>query len=274
MRIRLSHRTSYEYETPARAVIQLLRMTPRPHDGQQVMRWHIEIDADANVRRGEDALGNITHAAFVEGPLSRLVVSVTGEVETWDTSGVLRGTVERFPPEVFLRETPLTQPDADLRRFALDSAGGPGDPLEKLHALMAAVSAEVVFDTAPTDAATPAAAAFALRRGVCQDLAHVFIAAARTLGAPARYVSGHLVRDDGAEDQEAAHAWAEAHVPGLGWVGFDAANCLCPTPSYLRVAIGLDYLGAAPVRGSRSGGGAEHMEVKLKVGHAGQQSQA
>jgi transglutaminase-like putative cysteine protease len=104
---------------------------------------------------------------------------------------------------------------------------------------------------------------------VCQDLAHIFIASARAMGLPARYVSGHLARSDGQIDQEAAHAWCEAYVEDLGWVGFDPANGVCPTEAYVRVAIGLDYLGAAPVRGSRYGGDGERLDVRLRVTPAG-----
>ena len=182
---------------------------------------------------------------------------------------MVRGAVERFPPLVFLRETALTRCDTALRTFA-EQAGQGANLLDRLHALLATVHQEMTFETARTDSGTSAAEAFALRHGVCQDLAHIFVGAARWLGAPARYVSGHLARGDGQIDQEAGHAWAEAYVEGLGWVGFDPANGVCPTDAYVRVATGLDYLGAAPVRGSRYGGSGEHLEVKLRVTPAGQ----
>ena len=275
MRIRLAHLTRYQYQGPAKSIIQILRLTPRSHEGQHVVRWRLEIDADARLNKGEDALGNLIHTIYVNGPVSELAVSVEGEIETWETHGVVAGAVERFAPEVYLRDTPLTEADAALKAFARDAAAaGGGDVLARLHALTAAIHREMAFDTAPTDAGTSAAQAFALKRGVCQDLSHVFIAAARALGVPARYVSGHLAREDGVADQEAAHAWAEAYAPGLGWVGFDPTNAVCPTPYYIRLAIGLDYLGAAPVRGSRVGGGQEQMDVKLHVSHATRQTQA
>jgi transglutaminase-like putative cysteine protease len=130
------------------------------------------------------------------------------------------------------------------------------------------------FDVGTTDATTPAAQAFALGHGVCQDHAHVFIAASRSLGFPTRYVSGYLLRSDGTVIQEAGHAWAEAHVPGLGWVGFDPANGVSPTDAYVRVAVGLDYLGAAPVRGTRYGGGEEILDVHVRVDEARRQLQS
>src|SRR5215218_10340070 len=123
----------------------------------------------------------------------------------------------------------------------------------------------MTFDPDPTHSATTASEAFALKRGVCQDLAHIFIAAARSIGIPARYVGGHFHRDDGVDDQDAGHAWAEAFVPNLGWVAFDATNGICATDSHLRIAAGLDYLGAAPVRGTRFGGSGETLSVNVRV---------
>ena len=112
-----------------------------------------------------------------------------------------------------------------------------------------------------------------MKRGVCQDLAHIFIAAARSIDIPARYIGGHFHRADGVTAQEAGHAWAEAYIENLGWVGFDPTNGICTTDSHVRVAIGLDYLGAAPVRGARSGGSGETLKVAVHVDQARQQAQ-
>ena len=133
---------------------------------------------------------------------------------------------------------------------------------------------DVAFDTNPTHAATTATEAFALKRGVCQDLTHIFIAAARSIGIPARYVGGHMHRSDGVVEQQAGHAYAEAYVPDLGWVGFDAANGICASDAHARIAVGLDDLGAAPVRGARYGGGGEELEVAVRVGQSAGQMQS
>ena len=274
MRIRIAHETQYDYERPAREVLQLLRLQPRDHDGQRVLRWRVEVDAEGRLRRGEDAFGNVLHTFTLGAPVERMTVRVTGEVETRDTAGVIGGWPETLPPSVYLRATPLTALDPAMTAFAdtaLEDAGP--DPLDRLHALMAAIYAGVEFRTGATSAATTAAEAFALKRGVCQDLAHIFIACARRAGSPARYVSGHLLRSDRI-DQEAAHAWAEAWIEGLGWLGFDPANGVSPTERHLRIAAGPDYLAAAPVRGARYGGGAERMEVRLRVCDPSAPSQA
>ena len=275
MRVRISHRTTYAYETPPTAVTQLLRLTPRNHDSQYVVNWRIDLSEDCLLHQHEDAFGNITHSFTADGPFDKLSVTVDGEVDTVDTNGVVHGAVERFPPSMFLRETDLTTADKAIVDFAAAlRADNDGDTLSLMHALMAAVHGEITFDTDPTHVATTAAEAFALRRGVCQDITQIFIAAARRLGVPARYVGGHFYRGDGGEAQEAGHAWAEAYVEGLGWVGFDPTNKICPTDAHVRIAMGLDYLGAAPVRGTRYGGSGETLTVAVQVAQAQRQSQS
>ena len=274
MRLRISHLTSYRYDQPATSVIQMLRLTPRNHDGQYVARWRIDVSTDCRLEKHEDAFGNVTHAFTADGPFSDLAVMVEGEVETRDTQGIVRGAVERFPPALYLRETPLTSPDAKISDFAgacRDDAGG--KVLGLLHLMLERLHRDITYDTDPTHATTTAAQAFALGRGVCQDLTHVFVAAARSLAIPARYVGGYFHRNDGVKEQDAGHAWAEAFVPELGWVAFDPANGLCATDAYVRVAVGLDYLGAAPLRGTRYGGAGEALAVKVRVDQAAQQTQ-
>lgn len=275
MRIRISHTTTYVYDTPPTGVTQVLRLTPRNHEGQYVCAWRIDLSQDCRLHQHEDAFGNITHSFTAEGPFRELSVTVEGEVETQDTQGVVRGAVERFPPQLYLRETALTESNAAILDFAEATRAAAGrDPLSLLHAMLTALNREITFDTDPTHVATTAAEAFALRRGVCQDLTHIYIAAARALGIPARYVGGHFWRADGITAQEAGHAWAEVYVDNLGWVGFDATNGICTGEAHVRVAVGLDYLGAAPVRGTRFGGSGEQLKVAVHVDQAQRQAQS
>ena len=275
MRIHISHETVYRYETPAFGVIQTLRLTPRSHDGQYVLGWRIDVSENCQLDQHEDAFGNITHVFTAEGPFEELRVLVEGEVDTQDTHGVVTGAIERFPPSLYLRETALTAIDPAIGGLAREcwEAAGP-DVLATLHRLLDRLHNEMEYDANPTHAATTAAEAFALKRGVCQDLTHIFIAAARSVAVPSRYIGGHFYRADGTTQQEAGHAWAEAFVPGLGWVAFDAANGICATDAHVRVAVGLDYLGAAPVRGSRYGGEGEALEVAVSVNQPMRQSQS
>jgi len=275
MRIYISHETTYRYQQPVRSVIQTLRLTPRNHDGQYVVNWRIDVSENCQLDQLEDAFGNIAHVFSAEGPFSELRVHVEGDVDTQDTDGVVRGAIERFPPSLYLRETPLTRLDPAIADFARETQRATGDDaLKTSHGLVERLHHELTYDESPTHTGTTAAEAFALKRGVCQDLSHIFIAAARSLGIPARYIGGHFHRADGVTVQEAGHAWTEAFVPDLGWVAFDPTNGISATDAHVRVAVGLDYLGAAPVRGSRNGGGDETLSVAVQVDQAGRQAQS
>ncbi len=274
MHIRVRHETIYRYAEPVKAAIQKLALTPRNHDGQHVLDWRIDVDRDCRLRANEDAFGNIVHSLSVDGPLETLTTLVEGEVETFDTAGVVRGAIERFPPALYLRETPLTAADEALRDFARETTDREPNLLSKLHALLGALHEAMIFDDDATHSKTTAIEAFAHRKGVCQDFAHAFIACARALEIPARYAGGYFLRSDGRGEQAAGHAWAESFVDGLGWVGFDPAHGASPDENYVRVAVALDYLGAAPIRGARTGGGDETMEVSVRVARAQSQSQS
>jgi transglutaminase-like putative cysteine protease len=238
MRIRISHSIAYAYAEPARHITQILRLTPRDHDGQHVMSWRIEPTVDGRLRAAQDAFGNIVHSFSADGPIAEMAIKVEGLIETSDLAGLLRGTAERVPVDVFLRDTLLTGPDEALRSFADDAAGEAGTPLSQMHALM---------------------------EGIAQDIAHIFIACARHLGIPARYVSGYVAQSERLRHANGAHAWAEIHLDDYGWIGFDAANGLCPTDTHVRVATGLDFAGAAPVRGARAGGDGEALAIRISA---------
>ena len=273
MRIHISHETRYHYDAPTNGVIQTLRLTPRNHDGQYVIHWRIDVSEDCRLDVHEDAFGNVTHTFTAEGPFTELSVQVEGEVDVQNTAGLVRGTIERFPPSLYLRPTPLTEIDGAIAEFAREVRSQSDDTLPMLHALLGRIHSEMTFDVTPTQTSTTAAEAFALRRGVCQDLTHIFIAAARHLDIPARYVGGYFHRADGVTQQDAGHAWAEAYVPSIGWVAFDPTNGICASDAHVRVAVGLDYLGAAPVRGARRGGGTESMAVNVSVDQVARQVQ-
>jgi transglutaminase-like putative cysteine protease len=276
MHIRISHETIYHYDTPAKMATQILRLTPRNHDGQYVANWRVDLSENCRLHRSEDAFGNTMHTFTAEGEFQTLRIGVEGVVDTLDTAGVIRGTVERFPPRLFLRTTPTTMPDADIVSFAQTtraSAGQRADKISILHAFLRALHSTIRFDTDPTDVGTTAIEAFALKRGVCQDITHIFIACCRSVGIPARYVSGYFRRNDEVVHQDAGHAWVEAFIDNLGWVAFDPTNGISATDAHVRVAIGLDYLSAAPVRGTQIGGANESLTVAIVVDQARHQMQ-
>jgi len=265
MRLRVAHSIVRHFDPPAPAVSQLLRLTPRNHEGQHVINWRIDVSIDARLNAHQDAFGNITHFLSAAEPLDALRISVVGEVETQNGDGVVRGTVERFSPSLFLRDTLLTQADQRIGDFARDiRESKKGDVLAELHLLLDRLHQEMRGEDEPsqTEAAT-AAEVFQRKRGVARDLAHIFVGAARSLSIPARFVAGYLCIDG--VEQRSGHAWAEAYVPKLGWIGFDPVKGVCPTEAYIRVAVGLDALGAIPIRGAHYGGSTEKLAVAIEV---------
>jgi transglutaminase-like putative cysteine protease len=270
MRLTIRHTTVYTYEEPFVTLIEALRLTPRPHAGQLIHRWSVRVDDERPLATHIDGYGNIVLTFSARGAHTSHAISVDGEVETTDTYGVVKSAIETITPRFFLSTTPQTEPDAAIFALADAASHRKGGRLQQLHGLMLTVRERIEFIAGETHARTTAAEALAEGRGVCQDHAHVFISAARAMGCPARYVSGYLWAGDDIV-APASHAWAEAYVEQLGWVGFDVANHVCPTDAYVRVAIGRCYAEAIPVRGVRTGGRAERMTVNVQVAAMQQQ---
>lgn len=262
MLLEIRHTTTYRYDTKARYAIESLRLTPPTFDAQKVLEWSVKAPGIEKAAKFRDGFGNLVQLAVLNEQHESITIEAKGIVETIDRIGVARGLPEPAPLRVFLRETPKTSPDDAVRALATKCAEG--CTLDKLHKLMHVVHLAVSYETGTTHEHTSAAEALADGRGVCQDLAHIFISASRVLGIPARYVNGYFL--SGTPDpSEAHHAWAEAWVEGLGWVGFDPANLICPTERYVRLATGLDAAGAAPIRGARRGGEHETLDVSVEV---------
>jgi transglutaminase-like putative cysteine protease len=262
MLISVRHVTRYVYTEPASYTVQSLRLTPAPFNGQRIADWQVRVTGCLEPLVFRDGFGNTVQLVTVATPHSELTIEAAGTVETENRDGVVAGLGKAIPPRVFLKETPQTRPNAAIRALAQSVAGS--GAVERLHALAAAVRDRVEYVKGATGAHTGAAEALGDGKGVCQDHAHIFISAARTLGVPARYVTGYLVLD-GPDPANANHAWAEAYVEALGWVGFDVANRVCPTDRYVRLACGLDAGYAAPIVGSRRGGAGESLDVCVAV---------
>jgi transglutaminase-like putative cysteine protease len=264
MLLTVDHVTLYRYDRPVRGVVQSHRLTPSRFDGQQVLEWSVTVTGGTKGGGFRDGAGDWVQGWTVAGPVDQIEVRVTGKVQTTDTAGILRGHKEVAPPEAYLRDTDATKPDAALRALAAIIAKAE-NPLAGCHALSEAVADAIAYKPGTTQAHTTAAEALAQGEGVCQDHAQALIAAARAGGIPARYVSGYLQSGQDGLDHEAAHAWAELHLPGFGWIGFDPANRCCPDARYIRLGSGLDAQDAAPIRGISRGQGTEILAVTVAV---------
>jgi len=270
MKLNIRHSTIYHYDQPGGQLIQRCHLTPQTSATQTVLDWRVTAPGIDQALRYTDAFGNVTHLINIQLEAAEVEVIAEGTVDTRDAAGVMGPDAGQVPLGAYLTPTPPTQPNAAIRTLARRHEGETG--LELMHALMGSVRDAVDFVVGASHAHTTAAEALKEGKGVCQDHAHVFISAARELGVPARYVSGYMAMTPG-ETAEASHAWAEAYVPDLGWIGFDVANRMCPDERYVRVAVAMDVTGARPVKGIRRGyqQSAEHLRVEVLVDPAAEQ---
>lgn len=264
MLIRVEHATTYHYSEPVMATTQYLRMTPLSGRTQAVESWVLSCPG-ATMTPWSDQYGNVCHTLTANKPVDQLEIRVSGLVRTRDTSGVVGvSSPSGLPLMLYLRETPQTAATEAIHGFASKfKATEKKDRIELLHDVMLGISEEVAYSQGETHVHTTGSDALEQGSGVCQDHAHIFCSVARVLGVPTRYVSGYMTRGIGHEAHAASHAWAEAFVDSLGWVGFDPTNRACPDESYIRTAIGLDYSEAGPLRGVRAGGGTETLSISV-----------
>lgn len=262
MRLKICHTTRYRFDEPVRYGLQQLRKTPKTSHQQEVLHWETEISGGRKELAFEDQHNNTVELLSFDKDTREMTITSRGEVEIGESHGIVGRHLGPAPLWLYLRSTALTGQGPGTR--ALVRAAEGDTDLERLHGLSHAIGAAITYEIGASHPGWTAEDAIAAGRGVCQDHAHVFVACAREMGFPARYVSGYLMLDDRA-GQDAMHAWAEAHVTGLGWVGFDVSNGISPDQRYVRVATGRDYAQAAPVNGRRIGGAGEALSVDIEV---------
>ena len=259
MKLQVFHETSYRYEQPVRRSIQMLRMTPAKTHRQNVLNWQLDLPGKATP--WTDAYGNLCHCLVLENASQDIVLRARGSVDlTESDQGEPEGLV---PHAVYLRATMLTRVDASIQNFIEPFRSSvKSRPYIALHDVMLALLERMPYETGITHVGDSAVQSFAKGKGVCQDHTHVFLACARFLGVSSRYVSGYLHSAE--NEQVASHAWAEAWVGGR-WIGYDVSNSSDADRGHIRLAHGLDYESASPVRGMRIGGGNETMHSFAKV---------
>ena len=263
MKLQISHTTEYSFDQPVEYALQKVRLRPMSGPTQQVGDWALAIEGGTLETGYRDHYGNLVDLVSANEGTQKLTVTATGMVETLNTTGVLGMVFGRMPLWHFQSTTPQTEPGAHTEPFAKVIRQGE-TTLQGLHDALAAIIEAVPYATGQTRNDTTAEEAIEIGKGVCQDHAHIMIAAARQAGLPARYISGYLMMNDRV-DQDASHAWAEVYINDLGWVGFDVSNGVSPDERYVRIAIGRDGREAAPISGLRLGNADETMIVSLQV---------
>ena len=287
MRYSVRHVTRFTYETPIAESVMEARMQPRSDSTQHCLHFALTTTPGARVMTYQDHDGNNVHFFDIPARHSRLTVTAEAIVESGSAAAVpdrlgpgswdeLDAAVESGELWEYLAPSPFTQATALLEAFAreIDLQRG-DDPLALLHRLTGDVYRRFEYKPKTTRVDSPIDEALDARCGVCQDFAHVFIALARPLGIPARYVSGYLFRDVSAHDRSAdgaSHAWVEAFLPRLGWTGFDPTNNIVAGERHIRVAVGRDYADVPPTRGVYKGASAVQSELMVSVRVGAQQS--
>ena len=270
MKLHVRHTTDYRYTEPLRYALQTLWLTPQSGPAQTVYFW--SLGAPEKLFSQLDAFGNPIHSYTFVGKEADNVrwslVNAAGDVETL---GVAEFTdAASLPhPDFFLRATHLAQPHPALaefgRRFVMPSTTRGKADLGMLLALSQGVVGAVSYQQNSTSVTTTALEAFKAGAGVCQDQAHVMVAICRSLGIPARYVSGYFYAAN--EPDLASHAWVDVclDVASRRWVSIDVTHSCLIDERHVRLAMGTDYNACPPAKGVRQGGGKETMTVDITI---------
>src|SRR5712664_3610633 len=266
MKLEIVHETRYRYVSPIAETVMEVRLQPMEGNGQRCVKFDLDVSSGLEPRAYRDGYGNNVHYFNLVRPHARLNVTSRSVVETGldpdaDPGEELVQDFLRFRAPV--KDVPGVLELAS-RHPITDHESGP-DVERALDELTITINREFAYDRAVTNVYSAVDDVLALRAGVCQDFAHLFIAIARAMGVPARYVSGYI-HDPGVTGHAvASHAWAEAWVPTRGWVGFDATHPIRTTEHHVRLAVGRDYTDAAPTRGVYVGSATGTMAIRVKT---------
>jgi transglutaminase-like putative cysteine protease len=264
MRLEIVHTTRYRYSGPIAETVMEVRLRPMDGNGQRCLEFDLEISSGIQPRSYLDGYGNNVHYFNLVRPHASLSVTSRSIVET---GGVLDSDPGEDLVQDYLRFRSPVKDAPGIRELAsrhpiAERSSGPSVE-QALDELTLAISREFTYDRAVTNVYSAVDEVLALRAGVCQDFAHLLIAVARSMGVPARYVSGYIHAPGAATT--ASHAWAEAWVPGRGWIGYDATHPVRAAENHVRLAVGRDYSDAAPTRGIYVGSATGTMEVQVRT---------
>ena len=279
----ISHRTTYTYFEPVSVCHNVLRLAPRNTDSQICTRVAVRISPEPNtIREYEDFFGNKVMYFSIEKEHARLTVDVQSEVEigieavgpgkgigSWADGGEA-GKGDGGEIRQFVFETPMTAWNEEIEQYARVSFP-PGRPVpEAAGDLMRRIYTDFEFTPGFTTISTPVEVVMKEKKGVCQDYAHLAIACLRSVGLPARYVSGYIetVSPAGQEKligADASHAWFSVYDPAAGWMDFDPTNNMIPGDQHITIGWGRDYADIAPMKGIILSSGSHGLKVSVDV---------
>ncbi len=261
MRLSIEHVTTFEYTNQISEAYTELRLRPLDANGQHCLSFSLHTEPHDEIYQYRDRFGNdVRHFDTIQ-PHQRLVAESKSDILTPDRFVPDEGVLSPLDEFDFLMATDYVTLTPGIHDFASNLCLG-CDPYGAVMALMHNVHAMLKYEKGATDVNTNAAQALALGRGVCQDFSHLMLAACRSQGFPARYVSGYLYAQG---FSSATHAWVDVYVPGHGWISLDPTHNTEQGAGYVRLAIGRDYADVPPTRGVFVGNASEHMQVSVSV---------
>ncbi len=266
MKVEIVHTTRYHYSAPIAETVMEVRLRPMEGNGQRCIDFRLEISHGVKPRHYLDGYGNDVHYFNLVRPHSGLSVVSRSTVETGLPPDEDPG--EELVQDFLRFRSPVKELDGVkelARRHPIDDPSSPASVERALDELTTTIAREFTYDQTVTNVYSAVDDVLALKAGVCQDFAHLFIAVARSMGVPARYVSGYIHLRGDKTSFTASHAWAEAWIAGQGWVGFDATHPVRTTPNHVRLAVGRDYSDAAPTRGIYVGSANSTMTISVKT---------
>lgn len=265
MKLAIVHTTSYRYTAPIAESVVELRLRPMDGAGQRCLDFTLELTPASKQRTYMDGYGNHVHYFNLVKPHSRLTITSRSTVETGLPPD---GQGEDLVADFLRFRSPVNDVEGVRRLARAHPIPKPRTPEaieQALDALTLTISRDFTYDRTITNVYSTVDEVLELRGGVCQDFAHLFVAVARSMGVPARYVSGYLHMQGDRSATTASHAWAEAWVPDRGWLGFDATRPVRVSEHHVRLAVGRDYSDAAPTRGVYVGSARGAMTVRVRT---------
>ncbi len=282
MILRAIHTTTYTYSETVALCHTEVRLAPRSDHGQTLIDHELTIEPrpDSSVAR-TDYFGNPVTAFIIDQPHDTLRVTASSLVETGAGQAIHPGltppweqvreaiarhdSADTFEAYQFVLDSPRVPPTPEFTAYAEQSFSKARPILECAVDLCHRIFTDFKYDQDATTVTTPVTEAMRSRHGVCQDYSHVMIACMRSLGLPARYVSGYLHTGDNAVGAHASHAWLSIFCPGFGWLDIDPTNDVLPSTRHVTLAWGRDYSDVPPVKGVALGGGDQTIEVEVRV---------
>jgi transglutaminase-like putative cysteine protease len=278
MKLRITHRTAFRYPKPVSEGLNELRLHPVSNETQKCLSFDVRIFPEAKLSHYLDFFLNRVHFFEMPEPHSELSVESVSTVETFPAqprATMRKATWDEFPALArtdicydFLQSSQFVSTNVQAWRLARDVTAGIDDVWVAAESIMRHVHDSFIYDPLATNVRTPMEEALTLRRGVCQDFAHVMLGLCRCMKIPARYVSGYIFYEGGEHGlvgSDATHAWCEVYLPETGWIGLDPTNNQIVSDQYVKVAVGRDYADITPVRGAYRGSSVQEMEVQVSV---------